>query len=418
MSLLAVKVCGFTNTHQDLAVIPPTPSTFAVTVHLDVKSPRPSDHHHHRRRRRRQKSIFGSLSDELAQRILAHLDLQSCLRLMKTNAATREKMVAWSPLQLLIRRATQAVQALMRTGAAATLSVAALDGLLRTRECELCRAFGSLLFLPTLQRCCFECLASGNNRLGVERIERVSAVTGIAADFLESQLTAVTIRPAAASGHPEIPSVNAVRVVSTTQAVRLMQSLGYAAEAAAINSLGKTNTLTPHCALNHQNHSSPATSASASASFLRERRYGRKALLQHVQRCPRAAVLLHAALKNTHVVLPRPKWPLYMSIEHRWVGCLETMFDEDAYQGETAERRIETADEIQDNTNNNISYDDDAMSVFSDESVQSCGIRIGKDILVDDDSAANDGFDDLSSVGDDSDVFSLDGFNNDSFTGF
>lgn len=108
-----------------------------------------------------------SLPAELLHEVLAHLDVQSFTRLSRTCSGTNAILGSNSSWQHLLSHAAEALAALSRTQLVRRYTLSQLDAVLHSQRCETCHGYGAFLFLPTCERCCWQCLQFRKERLVV-----------------------------------------------------------------------------------------------------------------------------------------------------------------------------------------------------------------------------------------------------------
>lgn len=110
---------------------------------------------------------------ELMSAICLLLDIRSALAFSQANRRSREVTSSIPHYRQLSEHALHCMWALFRTGLAAHTGVTTLHALLSTDRCATCDSFGSLVFLPTASRCCFDCIESAT----ATRVVSLSAVS-------------------------------------------------------------------------------------------------------------------------------------------------------------------------------------------------------------------------------------------------
>lgn len=107
------------------------------------------------------------LPAELIHEVLGHLDVQSLARLSRTCCHANAILGSLSSYQHLLSHAADALAALCRTRLIRRHSLSQLDAVLQSQYCETCPGYGAFLFLPTCERCCWQCLQFRKERLVV-----------------------------------------------------------------------------------------------------------------------------------------------------------------------------------------------------------------------------------------------------------
>jgi len=106
--------------------------------------------------------VLDRLPAELIEMVLDQLDVHSISKFARLSFRGYEFARAHTKYQTLVRLVPQTLLALGRHGNGPQLlqmhSVAKLDAVLRSERCATCPYFGSYIFLPTCERCCWNCL--------------------------------------------------------------------------------------------------------------------------------------------------------------------------------------------------------------------------------------------------------------------
>ncbi|KAL2361001.1 hypothetical protein RJZ56_006124 [Blastomyces dermatitidis] len=131
-------------TQHDLAAIPP-PNPSIPT--FDSKCPRAGGG-----------NLVTRLPPELTTTILLYLDLNSLLTLRLINTLYRTLIDSLHPYTLLKQHAPHTLRILHKVQLASHFPLHQLYTEFRHPHCRACGAFGTLVFLPTLTRCCDRCL--------------------------------------------------------------------------------------------------------------------------------------------------------------------------------------------------------------------------------------------------------------------
>ncbi len=124
---------------------------------------------------------LGSLSVlpvEMLSAVCLHLDIQALCRLRQVSRLARHVVAGLPEYHAVTTHAKQALVAILRTGIGPSITLAQLHRQLCTSKCSECDAFGSHLFLPTAQRCCFVCLTT-SRRLAVAPVLVLAAVMAL-----------------------------------------------------------------------------------------------------------------------------------------------------------------------------------------------------------------------------------------------
>lgn len=107
------------------------------------------------------------LPAELLDQVLGHLDVQSLTRLSRTCYQANAILGCNSSYQHLLGYAADTLAALSETQLIHRYSLSQLDAVLQSQRCETCPGYGAFLFLPTCERCCWQCLQFRPERLVV-----------------------------------------------------------------------------------------------------------------------------------------------------------------------------------------------------------------------------------------------------------
>ncbi|KAG6354290.1 hypothetical protein INS49_004895 [Diaporthe citri] len=107
------------------------------------------------------------LPAELLHEVLGHLDVQSFTRLSRTCSGANTILGSNSSYQHLLSHAADALAALSWTELIHRYPLSQLDAVLQSQRCETCPGYGAFLFLPTCERCCWQCLQFRPERLVV-----------------------------------------------------------------------------------------------------------------------------------------------------------------------------------------------------------------------------------------------------------
>ncbi|KLJ07020.1 hypothetical protein EMPG_17495 [Blastomyces silverae] len=103
-------------------------------------------------------NLVSRLPPELTTTILLYLDLNSLLTLRLINTLYRTLIDSLHPYTLLKQHAPHTLRILHKVQLASHFPLHQLYSEFRHPHCRACGAFGPLVFLPTLTRCCHRCL--------------------------------------------------------------------------------------------------------------------------------------------------------------------------------------------------------------------------------------------------------------------
>lgn len=104
--------------------------------------------------------ILDRLPAELLHEVLINLDFQSITRFSRVSMRGKHILQCFPEYRDLMNHAPHALAALGQTKLIQLHSVSQLLTALRTERCATCPEFGVYLFLPTCDRCCWQCLRS------------------------------------------------------------------------------------------------------------------------------------------------------------------------------------------------------------------------------------------------------------------
>lgn len=90
--------------------------------------------------------------------VLQALDLKSISRVSRVSRRGTVIVKSLAAYRNLLDKAPEALAALSQTKLLGVHSVSQLHDTLRADRCATCSEYGTYLFLPTCERCCWECL--------------------------------------------------------------------------------------------------------------------------------------------------------------------------------------------------------------------------------------------------------------------
>ncbi|KAI1129911.1 F-box domain-containing protein [Nemania abortiva] len=96
----------------------------------------------------------------LYHEVLSELDFQSLTRLARVSIQGKYIIQSFPAYRALMNHASHALAALGQTKLIHLHSASDLLTALRTERCATCPEYGAYLFLPTCERCCWQCLRS------------------------------------------------------------------------------------------------------------------------------------------------------------------------------------------------------------------------------------------------------------------
>ncbi|VTT55865.1 unnamed protein product [Fusarium fujikuroi] len=102
--------------------------------------------------------ILDRLPLEILYMLLGRLDIQSITSFVRVSFRGNSYIESLRAYRDLVTFAPQTLMALGKTGLLNLHSVTELHAALRQERCASCVEYGAFLFLPTCERCCWECL--------------------------------------------------------------------------------------------------------------------------------------------------------------------------------------------------------------------------------------------------------------------
>lgn len=108
--------------------------------------------------------ILDRLPVELLHWVLSELDFRSMTRFSRVSIRARNVLRSLPAYRDLMNHAPQTLAALGQTKLIHHHSASDLLAALRTECCATCLEYGAYLFLPTCERCCWQCLRSNITR--------------------------------------------------------------------------------------------------------------------------------------------------------------------------------------------------------------------------------------------------------------
>ncbi|KAI0389675.1 F-box domain-containing protein [Xylariaceae sp. FL0594] len=101
---------------------------------------------------------------ELLYEVLGSLDFQSIIRFSRVSFQGKIIVYSLPAYRQVIKHAPHALAALGKTKLLHLHSASELQNALRSERCGTCPEYGVYLFLPTCERCCWQCLRSKPTR--------------------------------------------------------------------------------------------------------------------------------------------------------------------------------------------------------------------------------------------------------------
>lgn len=143
-------------------------------------------------------SSLGALSrlpPELLANVLLELDVLSVFRFRGTNNLARHVAFASPQYRAVATHALSVLHALLLTGVAPRVTLNDLWDLVSdSGACAFCGLFGPVLFIPTLQRCCFPCIQT-SPKLAVVSAAAAAKASALPPRRLKEALLAVHTVP-------------------------------------------------------------------------------------------------------------------------------------------------------------------------------------------------------------------------------
>lgn len=95
---------------------------------------------------------------EILYQLLDYLDLLSLAQITNVSVRGRSIVFSLASYQGLMKHAPSAIAMLRMTKLISIHSVSEVYATLKSERCATCQEYGAYLFLPTCERCCWECL--------------------------------------------------------------------------------------------------------------------------------------------------------------------------------------------------------------------------------------------------------------------
>ncbi|KAI0114041.1 F-box domain-containing protein [Nemania sp. FL0031] len=108
--------------------------------------------------------ILDRLPAELLHEVLKSLDFQSAIRFSHVSNQGKNMLCSLPAYRDVIKYAPRTLAALGQTKLLHLHSTSELHNALRNERCATCPEYGVYLFLPTCERCCWQCLRSSPTR--------------------------------------------------------------------------------------------------------------------------------------------------------------------------------------------------------------------------------------------------------------
>lgn len=147
-----VRVCSYHRRDFDLVVVRSRPHETQPVLASIATAPEAKPQAH--------LGSLASLPPELISMVVLQLDVRSVFRFRQVNSAARSVVTGTREYRLLAEHGLEGLRGVLRAGLGQLHLLRDLYGALLERSCASCGSFGCLLFLFTLERCCFTCLQS------------------------------------------------------------------------------------------------------------------------------------------------------------------------------------------------------------------------------------------------------------------
>ncbi|KAI1201137.1 hypothetical protein F5X97DRAFT_291458 [Nemania serpens] len=108
--------------------------------------------------------ILDRLPAEMLHEVLRSLDFQPAVRFSRVPIQGKNILCSLPAYRDVIKHAPHTLKALSETKLLHLHSVSELHNALRKERCATCPEYGVYLFLPTCERCCWQCLRSNPTR--------------------------------------------------------------------------------------------------------------------------------------------------------------------------------------------------------------------------------------------------------------
>ncbi|KIW67792.1 hypothetical protein PV04_07020 [Phialophora macrospora] len=111
--------------------------------------------------------ILGTLPSEIQYQVFAVTPISTLFDLRATNSHARQLIEQWPPFRTVMTEGSDAIRALLATGAGNLWTAQQVVDVLFTTQCEFCGEHGEIIQLLKLKRCCFRCLSQERELLAV-----------------------------------------------------------------------------------------------------------------------------------------------------------------------------------------------------------------------------------------------------------
>jgi hypothetical protein len=186
--------------------------------------------------------ILECLPTELLRIVCLELDIRSYFNFRQTNRRAREIASSLYEYHNLVKHGLESLRAVLRTGIHPYVTISDLYRALCTRRCDVCCGeFGGFLFLPSVTRCCFNCIEASNH-LRVISVAALAKRAGIPRRKLHSLSPILRTLPGTYSMEQRSRKSRST-LVSHQRAFGALCRLGLSTEAAAsvLSDIGETH---------------------------------------------------------------------------------------------------------------------------------------------------------------------------------
>jgi hypothetical protein len=174
--------------------------------------------------------VLETFPNELLQQICLELDMETLFKLRQVNRRAREVVTITRQYRAIADHALDAFLATLQTGAAKYITLTQLYGALTQKSCDNCGAFGGFLFIPTVTRCCLECMNNTTISMAFP-LCHVKPLTDMGLVKLRRSLTVVRSVPGW-YGCGEKVKFRRQEIVACSQALELVEAVHGAEKAA------------------------------------------------------------------------------------------------------------------------------------------------------------------------------------------
>ncbi|PGG96407.1 hypothetical protein AJ79_09602 [Helicocarpus griseus UAMH5409] len=139
----------------------------------------------------RGRNPFNLLPTEITLEVLFNLDFGSLGNIRCLNKHFKCAVKSLPPYRLLKEHASHTIKVIFEKGVSSSVTVRQLWTEFNRPSCRACGSFGPFIFLPTVQRCCEECLQDNNANLQMISLKAVSVSFAIPTRIIKQKLPVV-----------------------------------------------------------------------------------------------------------------------------------------------------------------------------------------------------------------------------------